>query len=424
MAVYRLPSREGGERQVDAGSLDEARSRAQAEGWWQPGMGTFGANSLVSGGGDGGGGGGGGNGGLDPLEDFFQNTSGFAIKDLEERKRQFDQQLDFERQRLERLGLPELAIQQQLANLQEQEFQFERAMALSNQGLDLLKFGATLRGPEDYFQSSDFMRGARERADVPLFLQQLQGNTGIQVMPGPGGEAPVPLTIQSLGGEATGTGGGPPAPVGAPAPAAAPTYNENAARQFYNQAAILQGANLTDEQIRRFTSNPAEDARSRVRQMVQASGDPSFDAALRQYGPPQPGESFDQYYNRVANRAGPSGFDMTRQARIQALYHGLQAAPAPASALAPAPAPAAPAPVLTAPTPTARRDRNTDAALATIDRLFRSGANKLGPQSLEALSSDELALLQSGGDYLGYSVPAFLEGYNRSRIGQRAAQPS
>src|SRR5690349_4478823 len=78
---------------------------------WTPSMGTFGVNTYPDAGGgpstpqtptspD-----------LSALQKFFGDTSGFSIKDLQERARQFDASLEFEKQKWREQGLPELQIE-------------------------------------------------------------------------------------------------------------------------------------------------------------------------------------------------------------------------------------------------------------------------------------------------------------------------
>lgn len=79
-------------------------------------------------------------------------------------------------------------------------------------GLGYLTTAANMRGPENYLQQADFLRGASQRQDVPIFMQNLLtgvSNAGFQA---PGG-APAGLTMQGLiakmtgGGAAGGAGG-------------------------------------------------------------------------------------------------------------------------------------------------------------------------------------------------------------------------
>jgi hypothetical protein len=87
-------------------------------------------------------------------------------------------------------------------------------------GLDYLKTAATMRGPENYLQQADFLRGASQRQDVPIFLQNLARGTSGAAFQAPGG-APQGATmanlIARLGGNAAAAVGGAPAAGGVPA---------------------------------------------------------------------------------------------------------------------------------------------------------------------------------------------------------------
>jgi hypothetical protein len=63
-----------------------------------------------------------------------------------------------------------------------------------------------------------------------------------------------------------------------------------------------------------------------------------------------------------------------------------------------------------------------DLGLAQIGKIGAAGGQALGPQAMENLNPDELALFQSGLKASGVSAPAFLQQYQQSRIGQGSAQ--
>lgn len=62
------------------------------------------------------------------------------------------------------------------------------------------------------------------------------------------------------------------------------------------------------------------------------------------------------------------------------------------------------------------------AALNSIGGIAQAGGAALSPQAIESLNPDEIAAMTSGFNKLGYSMPAFLQQYQQSRIGQGAAQ--
>lgn len=83
-------------------------------------------------------------------------------------------------------------------------------------GLGYLDTASKLRGPENYLQAADFMRGAAARQDVPIFMQSLLNGGVLPGFQAPGG-SPQGLNIQGLmqqmgfgGGNAAPGVGGPP----------------------------------------------------------------------------------------------------------------------------------------------------------------------------------------------------------------------
>jgi hypothetical protein len=58
--------------------------------------------------------------------------------------------------------------------------------------------------------------------------------------------------------------------------------------------------------------------------------------------------------------------------------------------------------------------------LNSIKGITSSGAQSLGPGSLERLSPDELGAFGSGLGAAGYSLPSFMQQYQNSRVGQQA----
>lgn len=137
----------------------------------------------------------------------FKEGSGFSIKDLEEKKRQFDAQLQFSRDQMEQIGIPELVIKQQLAKLEQDKFAELTQQAHAAQAFDYLKFASTLSGPADYFQQADFFRGAQGQQQLPVFLQALQKNVQMPAFTGTGDTAPATLTPQTLATNLAGANG-------------------------------------------------------------------------------------------------------------------------------------------------------------------------------------------------------------------------
>src|SRR5215471_8068482 len=142
MPDYTLPNIvTGGSITVSGNSLADAQQKAADQTGvtleQQQGGGTYGANTGGGVGGGGGGGGGYGPGGFDlgALAGAFNAAGTMSQKELDERKRKFDEDLAFRRQQMEQLQIPQVVINQQLAQLQQDEFNFESQMARQQSSL-------------------------------------------------------------------------------------------------------------------------------------------------------------------------------------------------------------------------------------------------------------------------------------------------
>ena len=186
------------------------------------------------------------------LGTFGAQASGVTQAELAERKRQFDQTLEWTKQMWANQGLPQLVIQQKAQELAEQEFQSQKALAEQAQalatagvtgvyqgaptlaaqqqafqqeaaraglGLQYLQSAAALGGPENQYQQEAFYRGAAANPQLPAFLQSLQANTRMPVFNATG-PTPNVLTAGSIanrltGGQANTAGISPQASLGA-----------------------------------------------------------------------------------------------------------------------------------------------------------------------------------------------------------------
>lgn len=209
---------------------------------------TTGAPVAPAGGGGGGtsGGGGGGAGpvgqdaSMDALRNFFGQTAGFSREELAEKARQFNENLAFIERQWERDGKPRLEIDRDIQALRRQEVESQiglatraqglaeelgrgrlgietRAQSLAEElgrgrlgldqgtlGLNYLTTASQMGGPADYFQSVDFLRGARQRGDVPTFLDALRQNTQLPGFSGAGLTPPEAQTAAGLQAKLTG----------------------------------------------------------------------------------------------------------------------------------------------------------------------------------------------------------------------------
>lgn len=396
-----------------AGGTMEAANDADARAkGWTPAMGSFGINTYP-----GSSGGGGGSsapaaaGGTDlgALRNFFGQTSGFSIKELNERARQFDAELEFNKQKWREGGLPEVEIERRAQALK--EWQAEQDVALQEQklgldrgrlGLDYLSAAAQMGGPASVFQQADFLRGARQRGDVPGFLGSLANNTQLPAFTGAGNATMIPqtaagLSLQLGSGQSVtlpgSTTGGAPAPgtpgFGTFVPAATAG---GAPAQTYGQYDL-----------------------GKVAAALSAQG--NFDAG--------------KFWQMMGNTANPSSLNYALQqstgGRVQdvsTLGNGVLFTPtpaAPATSAAPTAAPAQPMGAPAAPgLGTDAAGYNYDAALNQIGNIFRAGPTGLAPGSLERLDPNEVAILRSGATKLGYDPDAWLRAYSRAGVGQKA----
>lgn len=114
-------------------------------------------------------------------------------------------QLQFQRDQMEKIGIPAEQAQEWMnheqVRLADQTFQLSKASL----GLEYLKFSSTLSGPNNYFQASNFARGA-QASGASAFLQSLQANQQSAAFQGQGPGGPDPLTAASLTSKLNGSG--------------------------------------------------------------------------------------------------------------------------------------------------------------------------------------------------------------------------
>ena len=115
---------------------------------------------------------------LNALAGTWEQEHALAVEELAEKKRQFDEQLAWEREQMEAIGIPELEIQQRLQTLKEEEFAWEMEQAKANLGLQWVTQAAEYAASNP-FQLSDFLRGASSQEGVPEFIQALAENVGV-----------------------------------------------------------------------------------------------------------------------------------------------------------------------------------------------------------------------------------------------------
>jgi hypothetical protein len=188
---------------------------------------------------------------LSAIRAGLQASSGLSIKQLDEQMREFDAQLEWQKQMWQQQGLPQLAIQQRAADLEQAKFEQLAAQATRQQGfteeigrrqaalaekaqadanavaqgqlgvaqgqlglgqsqlgLDTLKTAATLTGPSDWLRATAFSRGVASDANLPEFVRRLMTGQSTAVMggPQPGATPSAPLTLGGLAGQVTSGG--------------------------------------------------------------------------------------------------------------------------------------------------------------------------------------------------------------------------
>jgi hypothetical protein len=356
------------------------------------------------------------------LSPFFSQTAGFSREELAERARQFDVGIQQIETQWQREGLPRLEIDQRLQALREWQAQQDIQMQRSSLGLQYLTTAANMGGPASVFQQADFLRGARQRGDVPGFLGDLASNTQLPAFTGAGNASIIPqtpggLSLQLGAGQTVSIPGSGAPMTTAPAPAPAPGAAAPA---------------------------PAPTAQSPMLGVHETFPEGTWIGLRKDLYGPAP-NVFGQYINGVIvprsdseyfAAGSPHTVDMSKEhfAEMQRPAPVAPVAPAPVYAPAPVVAPPmAPATVATAPVAgvaptTATAGLGTDpagysydAALNQIGSIFRAGPTSLAPGSLERLDPNELAILRSGATKLGYDPDAWLRAYSRAGVGQAAS---
>lgn len=149
------------------------------------------------------------------MQDSFKNAAGFADKQLDQawRINEANNRESLKRQRMVSDASRYSADKSAKASKYSADRSYESAKYRTDAetGLGYLKTAAEMRGPADYLQQADFLRGASQRQDVPIFLQNLMQSVGGATFQAPGG-APQGATmanlVQKLGGNTAGAAAG------------------------------------------------------------------------------------------------------------------------------------------------------------------------------------------------------------------------
>jgi len=482
MAQFSLPNiTTGGSQTITANTLADAETQAQQAGTWNPGAGTYGAGSTL-GGGTGGSQmlpGAGLGGDLSGLQAFAAATSGVTQAQLAQQKAEFDAQLNFARDQMTQLGIPQLQINQFLAQMQQQQFQSQLALATQAQAYNQAATTAGLTGyytpPQGvpnmtpYTNQQTWQPGqaglqnpgqlnvsqASAAGGGPMswnqLSQQLQSQAGANYNDAAGkaaflaatggdpanfnGGASVNLTpaqIQSIlsagsNGLLGGGAGALPAQgtTGAGAQPGGTAANPFSMNWWPGQSGgsmtpgAPPGSQMTmqlGQMLGEFNGMPTEQATEFARNL-----------ALQQ------GQLGQQYLSTAAQLQGPQNtFQLSNYLRgaqgnpnvpvyLQNLANNIGM-------------PAFQAQGTTAPTTqtaaglagqlggqqSATPGWDYNQTLGTIQQIMNRGAQSLGPGALERLSPDELQAFGSGLGAAGGSLPSFMQQYQQSRVGQQA----
>lgn len=141
---------------------------------------------------------------MDQLRKFFGQTAGFSREELAEKSRQFNENLALVEKQWEREGKSRLQIDIDAQALRKYQAEQDIALSRSKLGLDYLTTASQLGGPADYYQQSDFLRGAQANSDVPMLLRSLAENTAMPAFTGAGAVNPAPQTMEGLTARLTG----------------------------------------------------------------------------------------------------------------------------------------------------------------------------------------------------------------------------
>jgi hypothetical protein len=427
-----------------------------------PGGGSLGYYSDPSYNGPPPGGGGGGGGGQQPaapfnnpynsdlsgLATFAGQTSGTTQAQLAQQKAEFDAQLQFAQQQMQQLGIPQLQINQFLAQMQQRQFQAQLVLAQQAQQYSQAATTAGLTGwytpPQGVPDISQYLQGGSPVGN------QAGGQGGGQGAAGQGGMSWNQLAQQIQA-------------------AAGSSYNDAAAKALFQQLSGQTGdnfnggaaVNLTPAQIAQIMTaggapapapgaaggGPVQTLAGQLQQAQltgQYQGAPT--EAAREFNQQlglQQGQLGQQYLSTASQLQGPQNtFQLSNYLRGA---QGNQAVPAYLQALANnIGMPAFQGTGSTAPTPqsaaglmsqmgygqaasgqgqaatSATPGWDYNQTLGSIRNIMGQGGQSLGPGALERLSPDELQAFGSGLGAVGGSLPAFLQQYQQSRIGQQA----
>ena len=359
---------------------------------------------------------------------FFQQTSGFSVKQLEEQKREFDAQLQWAREQMEKIGLPQLQIQQYLAQLQGQQFQAQMAQAEAN----LIGYYTPPNLQAFTWPGAPTTVAPAGTAASPTG----SAYEGKYIWYAPGGDNRNASMWQIRNGQPVGVGW-----------ADYVNATGNPAFDFANNLTITDPSQLAQYTTAAPAVAATTPATSPVGPTTTAANAPQQTLALGQLmgalngQPTEAARQFNenlglQYLTQAAQFAASDPFalsDFLRGAQanpnLPQFLRNLQnnVTGGAAGAVGPTATPAITLPGLQAALAgQGSVNPQGNAALNTIGNVYQRGPAALGTGTLESLTPNELTLLQQGISKLfgSAAAPAFLSAYAASRPVQTAARTS
>jgi len=371
--------------------------------------------------GGGGGGGGGGSPNLGALAGAFNVAGAQQQKSLDEQKREFDANLQFQKDQMEKMGIPQVVINQRLAQLQQDEFVFQSQMAQQDQALQQAQIlgyyqPPNITNPLDPSLSGTNMSQALGAAGASPTLTPNAAGATVNGLPA--GAIPT-LAAQAQWAQLFGQNGAPSAgqqTLAALQQAAEMTgmfngqQTQAAQLQAFNEAMQQQGMGLQALQMASQLQGPQNWVQAaNFARGVSNSNIPVFLQNMLS-GTTSPaavgGSGLSNPLTLGSLAASLGAGKMSGPGNGNPNLMQLDAAGAPGAAAAGG----------------ATGNSEQDRMFQMARDMFTQGGGALAPQTMESMTPTEKQMLQSLGGAVGADMPTFLQQYANSRIGQGAAQ--
>jgi hypothetical protein len=341
------------------------------------------------------------------LAQFAAQTSGVTDKQLAQQKAEFDAQLQFARDQMTQLGIPQLQINQYLAALQQQQFVTQLAQVQAQEtgyytapNLPGLSMTGGANQPQATLGTGQGTPTLAAQAQwAQLYGQNAPPTPGEQTLAAQAQAQQLAQAWAQLYGYApTFDANGQPVAPGGNAQTLA------AQQQAAQLSGMYQGA--PTEAAREFNQNLA---------LQQGQLGQQYLATAAQLQGPQNTFQLSNYLRGAqGNQAVPTYLQNLSSNISNPMFQGT-------GSTAPTPQSAAGLAGQLGGTTSATPGWDYGQTLGTIQNIMNRGAQGLSPGALEGLSPDELAAFGSGLGAVGGSLPSFLQQYQQSRVGQSAA---